>query len=310
MTEQTFSEIYASFLLKQEREHQDTFTAACYVFLQFEPSRQQATRLGILYILYRHYAILPLDHNPFLTFFLQLTEELPTDSIERHFVFCILEQSLPDLENTLPHELSSHILPPIQQNAVWINTLKLKVARLIDDPDIVILNQNTRQLLSEASTRKLTLPEHELLSHERLSDYPLCQLIPPNQLPSLIDFNQFLALDIVPILLGSNPAYLQSLLDTPVSIHSLEVVHHVLMNHMVLPEEFLHYYISNSIRSCDQLEEGPKRDRQVKQVTRFIQSLLEKKIIPISDYFVEIQSFCVSYMKLKGVAQLFRLCFQ
>jgi hypothetical protein len=28
------------------------------------------------------------------------------------------------------------------------------------------------------------------------------------------------------------------------------------------------------------------------------------------DYFVEIQSFCISYMKLKGVANLFRLASQ
>ena len=42
-------------------------------------------------------------------------------------------------------------------------------------------------------------------------------------------------------------------------------------------------------------------------MARFIQSLLEKKMIPMSDYVVEIQAFCVSYMKLKSVVDLFRL---
>jgi hypothetical protein len=79
-----------------------------------------------------------------------------------------------------------------------------------------------------------------------------------------------------------------------------------IVNNINLSQEFLHYFISNSIRSCDELQDNTK-DRQVKQVARFIQSLLEKKIIPMRDYFIEIQSFCISYMKLKGVANLFRL---
>ena len=79
---------------------------------------------------------------------------------------------------------------------------------------------------------------------------------------------------------------------------------------MTLSPEFLHYYISNCIRSCDQIEEGPIKERQVKQVTRFIQSLLEKQVILMKDYFIEIQSFCISYIKSKGVAQLFRLASQ
>jgi hypothetical protein len=79
-------------------------------------------------------------------------------------------------------------------------------------------------------------------------------------------------MDLVPGLLESTNAtqYLKTLLDTPVTINSLEVIHHVLANKKIaLSQEFLHYYISNSIRSCDQLtEQGPitKRDRQVKQV--------------------------------------------
>lgn len=81
-------------------------------------------------------------------------------------------------------------------------------------------------------------------------------------------------------------------------------MHHVLVNSMTLSPEFLHYYISNSIRSCEQSQ---GKDRQVKQVAKFIQSLLEKNIISMKDYFVEIQSFCISFIKLKGVANLFRL---
>lgn len=100
----------------------------------------------------------------------------------------------------------------------------------------------------------------------------MTQCIQPHQLPCLIDLNQFLAMDVVPLLLDTTFAtqYLESLLIAPVTINSLEVIYYVLVNKkMPLSQEFLHYYISNSIRSCDQLtEQGPvtKRDRQVKQV--------------------------------------------
>lgn len=97
---------------------------------------------------------------------------------------------------------------------------------------------------------------------------------------------------------------MQALLSTRVTINSVEVMHHVLVNASIrLPADFVHYYISNSIRCCEQ-------DRQVKQVARFIQSLLENNIIPMKDYFVEIQSFCLSFIKLKGVANLFKLASQ
>jgi hypothetical protein len=50
--------------------------------------------LAILYVLYSCYATAPLENNPFLTFFLQLLEELPPMSVEQHFVYCILEETL------------------------------------------------------------------------------------------------------------------------------------------------------------------------------------------------------------------------
>lgn len=97
-------------------------------------------------------------------------------------------------------------------------------------------------------------------------------------------------------------------MNTRVTINSLEVVHHVLVNHgLPIPTDFIHYYISHSMRSC---ESTTHRDRQVKQVARFIQSLLEKDLIQMKDYYIEIQSFCLSFIKLKAVANLFRLASQ
>ncbi|KAG0166337.1 hypothetical protein DFQ28_004678 [Apophysomyces sp. BC1034] len=102
--------------------------------------------------------------------------------------------------------------------------------------------------------------------------------------------------------------YLESLLTVPVSSNALDVIHHLVAgpDPIRLPEEFLHMYISNSIRSCDLLE-GPWQDKQVRLVAKFIQSLLEKRIIPRTEYFIEIQSFCIGFLRFRGVAALFRL---
>ena len=78
--------------------------------------------------------------------------------------------------------------------------------------------------------------------------------------------NQFLALNIVPLLLKTDiaNAYLQAILEAPITLNSIEVVHHALINNIQVSQEFLHYFISKSIRSCD--DEKPKRDRKVKLV--------------------------------------------
>ncbi|KAG1098069.1 hypothetical protein G6F42_018061 [Rhizopus arrhizus] len=308
MTE-TFSEIYSQFLSKQESNRQDCFTAACILFLSFDTTRAPSARLAILYVLYSCYATAPLENNPFLTFFLQLLEELPAKSVEQHFVYCILEETLSRIGDALPQDVYNEPdskLPAIQMDRNLVDSLRLKVARLIDDPDLVILNEQTKQLLSDACCRILSLAENETLRNERLSDYPLTDYIAPHQLPSLVDLNQFLALSIVPLLLKTSlaDAYLQALLEAPITLNSIEVVHHALVNNVQVSQEFLHYFISKSIRSCD---EKPRRDRKVKLVARFVQSLVERNIIAMKDYFIEVQAFCVGYMKLKGITDLYRL---
>lgn len=301
---QSFSEIFKQ--LKQPI----SFTTCCSLFLNFQHSKSQESRLVILYILYSHYASLPLEQNPFLDFFLNLLENGTT--IERHCIDCILEGSLSQISHSTPQQLCAEgfSIKKEQRDPHKIDLLKSKVTRLIDDPTVIILNDTIVELLSKTVTnRTLTLSEHEALSKERLSDYPLEDYVQPNQLPSLIEFNQFLAFDILSLLLKSDqkPRYLQALLDTNVTSQSIETIHHILVHQkMNLSQDFIHYYISNSIRSCEQLE-GLKRDKQVKQVARFIQSLLEEKVIVMTEYFIEIQAFCISFMRIKGVVQLFRL---
>ncbi|KAI9319277.1 hypothetical protein BX666DRAFT_1854245, partial [Dichotomocladium elegans] len=61
------------------------------------------------------------------------------------------------------------------------------------------------------------------------------------------------------------------------------------------------------IHSCELLPDGSRKDKHARMVAKFIQSLLDKHIIRVADYIIEIQSFCVGYLRLKDVSTLFRL---
>ncbi|KAI9020188.1 hypothetical protein CLU79DRAFT_756076 [Phycomyces nitens] len=178
------------------------------------------------------------------------------------------------------------------------------------DKDIV---EFIRELTASACVRTLTIPENEVLMHAFHTHPEMVDIcgLKPEFLPRWIELNLLLASDITPMFLKrpNFGEYLQALLNVPVSGHSLDVIHHLVTcaNPCHLPDEFLHMYISNSILSCELLAKGPWQDRQVKLVAKFIQSLLEKKIIRMSEYLVEIQSFCVGYLRFKGVAILFRM---
>ena len=120
--------------------------------------------------------------------------------------------------------------------------------------------------------------------------------------------------------------HLLALAEVPVGNSSVELIYHLLASGRFVEDNFLHLYIANGIRTCELYEEGPQKDKYVRlvrdctnyekadvikatppQFAKFIQSLLEKRMIPISEYLIEIQSFCVGYFRFKGVATLFQL---
>ncbi|KAI8886691.1 hypothetical protein K501DRAFT_331141 [Backusella circina FSU 941] len=297
---ETFSEKYQSFL-ENCKSSESPFTNACFAFTAFEEAKLQTSRLFILYILYAQYAHVPLRCNPFLTFFLELLES--DIAIEQHFVYCILEETIDKLDLITPQQVCNDptsTLPSVEKNKNLIDTLKLHVARLIDNPDIQVINDQVSTLLNLACTRTLTLSENQTLRKEFTQSPNLdCTCISPVQLPTFIDLNPYVASFICPNLL-THSAYLEALLNT-VTIQSLELMHHILtQNACVISQEFLHAYISQSIKSCEMVD-TTKESKQVKQVAKFIHSLLEHGIIEMDHYIIEIQAFCTSFMRYKAV---------
>ncbi|ORZ15291.1 hypothetical protein BCR42DRAFT_416805 [Absidia repens] len=350
-------------LYKEKNLSTSLFTSACNVFLVFDQTSVVTERLVILYILYAYYADVPLEQNPFLTFFLEFVDQqnvtlLRGDWIEQHFVCAILEGCMDKVESLTPLDVFQQpdvYIPLLHQSPPALEKLKYNVGCLIDHPDldetpvktatenddddndddnlsnanqerrvshylILIQNQATKLdqkvikflsgLLLQATKRTLTIPENEVLIHAMKLHPYVAGLLPlaPKELPTLIELNHFLAVDLVPILLNGSVtnAYLYFLSQPKITCNSMEVIHHVLTtHHQALPDDFLHTYISNAIRTCELLE-GSWQERHVRMVAKFLQSLLDSQILPIADYMIEIKTFCLSYLKIRGVASLFR----
>ncbi|KAI8330728.1 hypothetical protein BC941DRAFT_440023 [Chlamydoabsidia padenii] len=194
-----------------------------------------------------------------------------------------------------PDMILSYLSAPIQNQSYKLDN---KVIKLLSD------------LLLQATTRTLTIPEYDVLIHGLKLHSNTVDLLPlaPKQLLNLIEVNTFWALDVVPMLLKGSTAdaYLHFLAQPNITCNSLEVIHHVLTRHQqTLPGEFMHTYISNAIRTCDMVE-GLSQERLVRMVAKFLQSLLEQHILPITDYRIEIKTFCLGFLKIRGVATLFR----
>ncbi|KAI8077765.1 uncharacterized protein BX664DRAFT_389360 [Halteromyces radiatus] len=304
--------------------------------------------LYILYAYYAHKPLTQNPFLTFFLEFIM--DQGRGDWMEQHFVHAILEGWIDTVEPLTPtdvfHEPDIYI-PMHPPTTSVLNELKRAVARLLDENDDQMDTSNTEltgnkwtqyddrdrllsdmltkiqndkldpsiisflsDLLFQATTRTLTIPENEvLIQGSKLHPY-VVNLLPlaPRQLPKLIELNHFLAADLVPMILTRSmaEAYLHFLAMPKVTCNSLEVIHHVLTTHQQrLPDDFLHAYISSAIQTCELLE-GSWQERQVRMVAKFLQSLLERHILPITDYMIEIQSFCLGYLKIRGVASLFR----
>ncbi|KAI8140750.1 hypothetical protein BJV82DRAFT_622452 [Fennellomyces sp. T-0311] len=326
----SFATAYRTF--REKTMNHSPFTAGCNAFLVYDDTKECTGRLLILYILYALYADTPLEKNPFLTFFLEFVSDdnQRGGTLEQQFVYCILEGSIVKINEQTPRQISENTLQPLPRpSRQRVNELERSVALLIGDPltpesttdhaltqhakklDPDMLNKITR-LMHDACIRTLTIPEQQTVrsAFQLHADAVVkgCGLS-PERLRDLVETNHILAMDVAPLFLDhvQSTEYLAALAKVPVGHSSVELIFLLLSTGRPVGHDFLHAYISNGIRTCELYEDGPQKDKHVRLFAKFIQTLLEKRMIPVSEYLIEIQSFCVGYFRFKGVATLFQL---
>jgi len=167
-----------------------------------------------------------------------------------------------------------------------------------------------RHLMDLSLKTQLNIHQQELVIQELKKDRKLKYIcdITYEKFPKLVENNSKIAIVVLRQLINSPKFnnYLQILVNINVSLASMEVVNNI-AKATKFPNELLHTYISNCISACEKKNNDTYfQYRQARLVCVFLQSLIGNELLPIDEFFIEIQAFCVQFSKIREAVALFK----
>ena len=183
--------------------------------------------------------------------------------------------------------------------------------------------QKQQQASSSLTKQKVGFSRSERRALSLIADSGLT----PQTLSKLVENNPIIAIECLLLILtcpedhiptNDKNEYLSSLAGMDMSIHSMEVVnrlatHSTRANNQadaepLLHSEYIHLYISTCISSCEGMRYNRHlQNKSVRLVCVFLQSLIRNGIVTVEDLYVEAQSFCIEFSRIREAAALFQL---